>query len=98
MASNQSDLTCTLYYDYHHSADWREEWSDISGTLVREQKSIDGKLIMIDHQAKTLSASEHDELIENHYSKYQIIIDPNVSEQFLYSIRTCDCKGCNIIE
>lgn len=86
------NLECTLYHDYHHSNDWREEWS-VGNKIVREQRHFDGITSIIDHVNQTI-ITDGPSLSVDLYPTYSITIDNTVSQQMLSSIRICDCRKC----
>ena len=92
MKKTDLGLECTLYYDYHHTSDWREEWS-VDGKIVREQRYFDGITSIIDHAKQTIVA-DGPSLSIDLYPAYTLVIDDTASKQALSSIRMCDCRKC----
>ena len=92
MSALVSDLQCTLYYDYHHSDDWREEWS-VGNKVALEQRYFDGITSIIDHVNQSI-VTDGPSLSVDLYPTYSITVDDTASQQVISSIRMCDCRGC----
>ena len=89
------NLTCTLYYDFHHSSDWWQKWSN-GDQLVIEQGYAENSCVIINHTTKIITIDDQYNLsyYEGRYPDYQTFLNENACCQLLKSDRTCDCTSC----
>lgn len=87
-------LQCTSYYDYHNSDDWREQWS-IGNTVVIEQRCFNNITTIIDHHNKSIITNRQSPFLDG-YPTYSITFDDAVEQKLMHTLRTCDCRGCQL--